>query len=95
MSRIQPRRDQSRHFRTTNPGHRSREFRSARHKLKLNIVEVLESRRLLSPLRTSGLKPHFLDKLATNNVVLPPGFFGIEDTDVRASFSVAGYGGGR
>jgi pilus assembly protein CpaF len=57
--------------------------------------DAAESRRLLSPLRTSGLKPHFLDKLATNNVVLPPGFFGIEDTDVRAAFSVATHGGGR
>src|SRR4051812_5167245 len=31
--------------------------------------------RLLSPLRSSGLKPHFLDKLAANDVVLPPSFF--------------------
>jgi pilus assembly protein CpaF len=30
---------------------------------------------LLSPLQCSGLKPQFLDKLATNNVVLPGGFF--------------------
>jgi pilus assembly protein CpaF len=52
-----------------------------------------ESRRLLSPLRASGLKPHFLDKLAANNVVLPPSFFGADDTDLRASFSVAGFGG--
>ena len=28
--------------------------------------------RLLSPLRATGLKPHFLEKLAANNVVLPP-----------------------
>jgi pilus assembly protein CpaF len=54
-----------------------------------------ESRKLLSTLRSTGLKPHFLEKLATNNVVLPPGFFGIEDTDVRAAFSVATHGGGR
>jgi pilus assembly protein CpaF len=54
-----------------------------------------ESRKLLSTLRATGLKPHFLEKLATNNVVLPPGFFGIEDTDVRAAFSVATHGGGR
>jgi pilus assembly protein CpaF len=52
-----------------------------------------ESRRLLSPLRATGLKPHFLDKLATNNVVLAPGFFGVEEDDVRAAFSVAAYGG--
>src|SRR5438477_8760797 len=33
------------------------------------------TRRLLSPLAATGLKPHFLDKLAANNVVLAPGFF--------------------
>jgi pilus assembly protein CpaF len=48
--------------------------------------------RLLSPLHATGLKPHFLDKLAGNNVVLPPTFFGNDDSDVRAAFSVAGYG---
>ena len=57
--------------------------------------DAAESRRLLSPLRSTGLKPHFLDRLAANNVVLAPGFFGIEETDVRAAFSVAAYGGGR
>ena len=57
--------------------------------------DAAESRKLLSTLRATGLKPHFLEKLATNNVVLPAGFFGIEDTDVRAAFSVATPGGGR
>jgi pilus assembly protein CpaF len=52
--------------------------------------DAAESRRLLSPLRASGLKPHFLDKLAANNVALSPTFFGEEDTDLRAAFSVAG-----
>jgi pilus assembly protein CpaF len=51
--------------------------------------DAAESRRLLSPLRASGLKPHFLDKLAANNVALSPSFFGEEETDVRAAFSVA------
>jgi pilus assembly protein CpaF len=51
-----------------------------------------EARRLLTPLRATGLKPHFLDKLAANNVALSPTFFGADDTDVRAAFSVA-YGG--
>jgi pilus assembly protein CpaF len=52
------------------------------------------SRKLLMPLRATGLKPHFLEKLAANNVVLPAGFFaGDEDSDVRAAFSVNGYGG--
>ena len=32
-----------------------------------------------------GLKPHFLEKLAANNVVLPPSFFAADDSDqVRA-----------
>jgi len=35
--------------------------------------------RLLSPLACSGLKPQFLDKLATNNVVLPSSFFTPDD----------------
>jgi pilus assembly protein CpaF len=52
--------------------------------------DAAESRRLLSPLRATGLKPHFLDKLAANNVALSPTFFGEEDTDLRAAFSVAG-----
>jgi len=34
------------------------------------------SSRLLSPLSATGLKPHFIDKLAANGVVLPPSFFG-------------------
>jgi pilus assembly protein CpaF len=52
--------------------------------------DAAESRRLLSPLRATGLKPHFLDRLAANNVVLPQAFFGVDETDVRAAFSVAG-----
>jgi len=54
--------------------------------------DAAEARRLLTPLRATGLKPHFLDKLAANNVALSPSFFGVEETDVRAAFSVA-YGG--
>ena len=51
--------------------------------------------RLLSPLRATGLKPHFIEKLATNNVVLPPTFFSGDDPDqLRASFAAAGFGGG-
>ena len=50
--------------------------------------------RLLSPLRATGLKPHFLDKLAANNVVLPPTFFSGDDPDqLRASFAAVGFGG--
>jgi pilus assembly protein CpaF len=52
--------------------------------------------RLLSPLRATGLKPHFLEKLAANNVVLPPTFFTGEDPEqLRASFSATGFGGGQ
>jgi pilus assembly protein CpaF len=54
--------------------------------------DAAESRRLLTPLRASGLKPHFLHKLAANNVALAPDFFSDDDTDVRAAFAVA-YGG--
>jgi pilus assembly protein CpaF len=50
--------------------------------------------RLLLPLRASGLKPHFLEKLAANNVVLPPSFFSVDDSDqVRASFAASGFTG--
>jgi len=34
--------------------------------------------RLLNPLDSTGLKPHFLDKMAANGVVLSPTFFGQE-----------------
>jgi pilus assembly protein CpaF len=50
--------------------------------------------RLLSPLRATGLKPHFLEKLAANNVILPPTFFSGDDPDqLRASFAAVGFGG--
>lgn len=50
--------------------------------------------RLLSPLRCTGLKPHFLETMAANGVVLPPTFFQ-QDTDdtVRPSFQAASFGG--
>src|SRR5881398_1273978 len=41
--------------------------------------DAAESRRLLTPLRASGLKPHFLHKLAANNVALAPDFFSDDD----------------
>jgi hypothetical protein len=49
--------------------------------------------RLLSPLACTGLKPHFLEKLATNSVVLPANFFEQEETAVRPTFAAATYGG--
>src|SRR5436190_2511168 len=40
--------------------------------------------RLLSPLACTGLKPNFLDKMATNGVMLQPSFFMAEDDDAPA-----------
>ncbi|MDX6543847.1 MAG: pilus assembly protein CpaF, partial [Gaiellaceae bacterium] len=48
---------------------------------------------LLAPLSCTGLKPHFLDKLATNGVVLPPTFFAAEGDDGRSGFTAPSYGG--
>jgi len=42
------------------------------------------SLRFLTPLGCSGLKPHFLEKLATNGVVLQPAFFTKGDDDAPA-----------
>jgi pilus assembly protein CpaF len=42
--------------------------------------------RLLSPLGCTGLKPHFLDKLATNGVALSPSFFQQDAEQLRSSF---------
>ena len=50
--------------------------------------------RLLSPLACTGLKPHFLEKLASNGVVLSPNFFvEHEDAMLRPTFSASSYGG--
>jgi pilus assembly protein CpaF len=48
--------------------------------------------RLLSPLSCTGLKPHFLDKLAANGVALPANFFQEEDAQLRPTFAAASYG---
>ena len=50
--------------------------------------EATGTSRLLTPLSCSGLKPHFLEKLAQNGVILPPHFF---QEDIR-SFGVPTYG---
>jgi pilus assembly protein CpaF len=47
---------------------------------------------LLSPLACSGLKPHFLEKMSANGVMLPPNFFEREEIELRPTFA-AGYGG--
>ncbi len=54
--------------------------------------DAARAKRLMTPLRATGLKPHFLEKLTANNVVLPAGFFAGDDEDVRAAFTVNGYG---
>jgi pilus assembly protein CpaF len=46
---------------------------------------------LLSPLVCTGLKPHFLEKMAASGVTLPPTFFEREDVVARPAFA-AGYG---
>jgi pilus assembly protein CpaF len=51
--------------------------------------------RLLSPLTCSGLKPHFLDKLAANGVVLPGNFFEQDESEFRPAFAAASFGGFR
>jgi pilus assembly protein CpaF len=48
--------------------------------------------RLLLPLACTGLKPHFLEKLAGNGVTLPPSFFDAGRDHLRPAFSGAGFG---
>jgi pilus assembly protein CpaF len=58
-------------------------------------ADAARAKRLLTPLQATGLRPHFLEKLAANNVVLPPAFFSSDDADVRAAFAVNSFGGGQ
>ncbi len=48
--------------------------------------------RLLGQLACTGLKPHFLEKMAANGVALPASFFQQEDASLRPSFQAASYG---
>jgi hypothetical protein len=41
----------------------------------------------------TGLKPHFLEKMSANGVVLPPAFFEQDDGSLRPAFAAASYGG--
>jgi pilus assembly protein CpaF len=53
---------------------------------------------LLEPLLCTGLKPHFLEKLASNNVLVAPNFFESEQklpAGVRPGFQAAAFGGKR
>jgi pilus assembly protein CpaF len=54
---------------------------------------VSRSGRLLSPLSCTGLKPHFLEKMAASGVLLPPTFFRTEAAGGRPAFAAAPYGG--
>jgi pilus assembly protein CpaF len=49
--------------------------------------------RLLSPLTCTGLKPHFLDKMAAHGVALSPSFFMDEESGYRSTLSAASFGG--
>jgi pilus assembly protein CpaF len=49
--------------------------------------------RLLTPLGCTGLKPHFLDKLAANGVSLPQSFFSGDETDGQRAFQATSLGG--
>ncbi len=51
--------------------------------------------RLLSPLQCTGLKPHFLEKLARNGAILPPSFFGEDEAGAvpRSSFAATSFDG--
>jgi pilus assembly protein CpaF len=54
---------------------------------------VAGATRLLSALACTGLKPHFLEKMAAHGVVLPPNFFQQEDASHRPTFQAASFGG--
>jgi len=49
--------------------------------------------RLLSSLSATGLKPHFLDKLAAHGVALQPNFFDEDQSSYRSNLAVASFGG--
>jgi pilus assembly protein CpaF len=54
---------------------------------------IRTANRLLNPLACTGLKPHFLEKLAGNGVVLPPSFFQEDGGDgYRPNFSASQFG---
>jgi pilus assembly protein CpaF len=51
---------------------------------------------LLTTLQCTGLKPHFLDKLAVNGIVLPPSFFGLDGDggeSPRSAFTATSFDG--
>jgi pilus assembly protein CpaF len=54
---------------------------------------VARTGRLLGPLECTGLKPHFLEKLAASNVILPPSFFSPDEEPPRQAFGATGFSG--
>jgi pilus assembly protein CpaF len=49
--------------------------------------------RLLTPLQCTGLKPHFLEKMAAHGVALSPDFFQEDHSGYRSTLAVASFGG--
>ncbi len=49
--------------------------------------------RLLSPLQCTGLKPHFLDKMAAHGVPLASNFFDEDENGYRSTFAATSFGG--
>ena len=49
--------------------------------------------RLLGSLNCSGLKPHFLEKMAAHGVTMPSNFFEAEAAGERPTFTAASFGG--
>jgi pilus assembly protein CpaF len=47
----------------------------------------MRNSKLLQPLTCSGLKPHFLEKLAVSDVMLPPTFFQLEEPGLRPALA--------
>jgi pilus assembly protein CpaF len=50
--------------------------------------------RLLSPLTATGLKPHFLEKMAAHGVALQPNFFEEDESSYRSTLAAASFGRG-
>jgi pilus assembly protein CpaF len=48
--------------------------------------------RLLSPLTATGLKPHFLEKMAAHGVALQPNFFEEDESSYRSTLAAASFG---
>ena len=57
-------------------------------------AQAQHAMRLLGPLHCTGLKPHFLEKMAATASRLPPTFFEAEDESMaRHSFAAGSFGG--